>query len=267
LLIQFLTPLINRRSDGYGGRLLAHRARFPAEVIAALRAALPDSMPILVKMNADDGLPWGGLKLDDAVAAAQIFARAGADAVVPSFGYTSLNGFGMLRGDVPLEQMAEAMPYRATRWLVRWLGRVLVPAIPFQSMFLRDAAVRFVEALRGSAAVCIYVGGCDSLGGVQEAMAMGCAAVQIGRPLIREPWFVRKLEAAHRALQHEPSGAPTAAKSAPASASASASSESTCVRCNLCTLASIDPVRFPSGCPYLQPGEGQAFEPADIEDL
>lgn len=258
LLSQFLTPLVNRRHDGFGGRLLAHRARFPAEVIAAVRAALPESMPILVKMNADDGLPFGGLRLEEALQAAQIFARAGADAVVPSFGYTSLNGFGMLRGDVPLAQMAEAMPYRATRWLVRWLGRVLVPAIAYESAFLRDAAASFVEALRGTPAVCIYVGGCDSLEAVQEVMRIGCAAVQIGRPLLREPWFVRKLEAAHRALS-EPGGS-----SAAATISAS---HSKCIRCNLCTLASIDPVRFPSGCPHLQLGEGRPFEPADIEDL
>lgn len=50
-------------------------------------------------------------------------------------------------------------------------------------------------------------------------------------------------------------------------ASASAASQSKCTRCNLCILASIDPDPFPSGCPYLQPGEGRPFEPADIEDL
>jgi len=39
LLDQFLWPVTNRRSDGYGGDDIAARVRFPAEVVAAIRKA------------------------------------------------------------------------------------------------------------------------------------------------------------------------------------------------------------------------------------
>ena len=36
---------------------------------------------------------------------ARLLAAAGCNAIVPSYGYTSVNGFGMLRGGVPLDRM------------------------------------------------------------------------------------------------------------------------------------------------------------------
>merc|ERR1719199_1407502 len=51
LLSQFLTPLINRRSDEYGGSVEA-RARFPAQILENLRTVLGEGFPILAKMNA-----------------------------------------------------------------------------------------------------------------------------------------------------------------------------------------------------------------------
>ena len=40
LLASFLSPLTNRRTDGYGGDI-GNRLRFPLEVLAAVRAAWP----------------------------------------------------------------------------------------------------------------------------------------------------------------------------------------------------------------------------------
>lgn len=255
LLSQFLTPMINRRSDGYGGSLVSDRARFPSEVITAIRNAIPETMPLLVKMNVDDGLPFGGLAIEDSLCAARLFVDAGADAIVPSYGYTSLNGFGMLRGDVPLNQMAAAMPHAFTQWLVRVLGRFLVPTIPYSSLFMKAAVGQYVEALHPRAKV-IYVGGCDSLDAAEEVLNMGCDAVQIGRPLIREPWFVRKLEVCSK--QRTSLGLDLA--------SVRQNSKSLCIRCNHCTLASIDPDKFSGKCPYIEDKEGIQFE-RDIEEL
>ena len=50
LLSQFLTPLINRRADAYGGST-ANRARFPIEVARAIRSALGPGVPIVVKVS------------------------------------------------------------------------------------------------------------------------------------------------------------------------------------------------------------------------
>jgi 2,4-dienoyl-CoA reductase-like NADH-dependent reductase (Old Yellow Enzyme family) len=50
LLSQFLTPLINRRADAYGGST-ANRARFPIEIARAIRSALGPEVPIVVKVS------------------------------------------------------------------------------------------------------------------------------------------------------------------------------------------------------------------------
>jgi 2,4-dienoyl-CoA reductase-like NADH-dependent reductase (Old Yellow Enzyme family) len=58
LLHQFLSPLSNVRSDGYGGSL-ANRMRFPLEVFAAVRAALPERIPFGVRISATDWVEGG----------------------------------------------------------------------------------------------------------------------------------------------------------------------------------------------------------------
>ena len=55
LLHQFLSPVANRRRDGYGGDLDA-RMRFPREVFDAVRAAFPADRPVGVRVSATDWL-------------------------------------------------------------------------------------------------------------------------------------------------------------------------------------------------------------------
>jgi 2,4-dienoyl-CoA reductase-like NADH-dependent reductase (Old Yellow Enzyme family) len=50
LLDQFLWDRTNRRTDGYGGTRVA-RTRFPAEVIAAVRAAVGPHFPIILRFS------------------------------------------------------------------------------------------------------------------------------------------------------------------------------------------------------------------------
>ena len=232
LLSQFLTPLINRRSDEFGGDA-ERRAEFPK---LCLEACLSSKLPVVVKMNSKDGFP-GGMDIDDAIVAAKVFIGAGAHSIVPSYGYTSLNGFGMLRGNVPYEKMAQAFSSVFASFLLRVMGKWLVPQIEYESLFLRDYAKRFVAEF-GTDRV-IYIGGADSVDAIETVLADGCVGVQLGRPLIREPWFVKRMEQAD-----------------------DDDVKSLCVRCNYCTLSSIDPVKFPYGCIFLKKEEG-----ADIEDL
>ncbi len=55
LLHEFLSPVSNQRSDDYGGSL-ENRMRFPLEVLAAVRATVPESVPIGVRVSATDWL-------------------------------------------------------------------------------------------------------------------------------------------------------------------------------------------------------------------
>ena len=87
LLSSFLTPVSNQRRDAYGGSL-ENRLRFPLEVFAALRAALPDDKPMSVRLSATDWVD-DGLTPEDSVAIARAFADAGCDLIDVSAGQTS----------------------------------------------------------------------------------------------------------------------------------------------------------------------------------
>ncbi|MBO6010380.1 MAG: FAD-dependent oxidoreductase, partial [Oscillospiraceae bacterium] len=75
LIHQFLSPLTNRRGDGYGGSR-ENRFRFALEVIDAVRAAVGPGFPIELRFSAMETAP-GGITLADAVA----FAKAAEDRV------------------------------------------------------------------------------------------------------------------------------------------------------------------------------------------
>lgn len=66
LLHQFLSPLANQRGDAYGGSAQA-RMRFPLEVFDAVRQAVPDSVPVGVRVSATDWVE-GGLDLEQTIA-------------------------------------------------------------------------------------------------------------------------------------------------------------------------------------------------------
>jgi anthraniloyl-CoA monooxygenase len=87
LLSAFITPLMNRRTDDYGGTL-ENRLRFPLEVFAAMRAVWPQKKPMSVRISATDWVE-GGITGEDAVEIAKAFAAAGADVIDVSAGQTS----------------------------------------------------------------------------------------------------------------------------------------------------------------------------------
>jgi 2,4-dienoyl-CoA reductase-like NADH-dependent reductase (Old Yellow Enzyme family) len=58
LLSQFLSPLFNKRTDGYGGSI-ANRMKLLLEVIAAVRTKVGPQFPIAVKLNSSDMLEGG----------------------------------------------------------------------------------------------------------------------------------------------------------------------------------------------------------------
>ncbi len=68
LLHQFLSPLANQRDDRYGGSLV-NRMRYPLDVFDAVRAALPESIPLGVRVSATDWVD-GGWDLEQTIALA-----------------------------------------------------------------------------------------------------------------------------------------------------------------------------------------------------
>jgi 2,4-dienoyl-CoA reductase-like NADH-dependent reductase (Old Yellow Enzyme family) len=84
LLHQFLSPLSNQRDDGYGGSLI-QRMRYPLEVFDAVRAALPASIPLGVRVSATDWVE-GGWDLEQTLAFAQALKTRGCDWIDVSSG-------------------------------------------------------------------------------------------------------------------------------------------------------------------------------------
>lgn len=65
LLSSFLSPVSNQREDEYGGSL-DNRARFPLEVIRAVREVWPAEKALLLRLSATDYLP-GGTGIEETV--------------------------------------------------------------------------------------------------------------------------------------------------------------------------------------------------------
>jgi anthraniloyl-CoA monooxygenase len=86
LLASFLTPLINQRSDEYGGSM-ANRLRFPLQVFEAVRACWPQRKPMSVRLSATDWVT-GGLTPTDSVEVAHAFKALGCDLIDVSSGQT-----------------------------------------------------------------------------------------------------------------------------------------------------------------------------------
>jgi 2,4-dienoyl-CoA reductase-like NADH-dependent reductase (Old Yellow Enzyme family)/thioredoxin reductase len=91
LINQFLSPLTNLRTDGYGGSL-DNRIRFLLEVLAAVRARTDRSLPVGVRIPGAEGAE-GGLTTTDVCEIAARLENAGADYLSVSTGnYTGLRG-------------------------------------------------------------------------------------------------------------------------------------------------------------------------------
>jgi 2,4-dienoyl-CoA reductase-like NADH-dependent reductase (Old Yellow Enzyme family) len=87
LLHQFLSPIANQRSDAYGGSA-ENRMRFPLAVFDAVRAAVPASVAVGMRLSATDWVD-GGWGPADSVAFAQALKRRGGDFIHVSSGGVS----------------------------------------------------------------------------------------------------------------------------------------------------------------------------------
>jgi 2,4-dienoyl-CoA reductase-like NADH-dependent reductase (Old Yellow Enzyme family) len=87
LLHQFLSPLSNRRQDGYGGSL-GNRMRYPLEVFDAVRAAWPAERPLGARISATDWVD-GGWDLAQSVELAKALHARGCDWIDVSSGGVS----------------------------------------------------------------------------------------------------------------------------------------------------------------------------------
>jgi len=87
LLHEFLSPLSNQRQDRYGGSL-ENRMRFVLSVAEAVRAAMPDELPLFVRLSATDWSETGGWDVDQSVELCKGLKERGVDLIDVSSGGT-----------------------------------------------------------------------------------------------------------------------------------------------------------------------------------
>ena len=84
LLHQFLSPLSNKRTDGYGGSL-ENRMRLTLEVARAVRREWPEHLPLFVRISATDWVE-GGWDIEQSVELARCLKSEGVDLIDCSSG-------------------------------------------------------------------------------------------------------------------------------------------------------------------------------------
>jgi 2,4-dienoyl-CoA reductase (NADPH2) len=84
LLHEFLSPLSNQRTDLYGGSL-ENRMRLTTEIASRLREALPDEVPLFVRISATDWVE-GGWDLAQSIALAKGLKSVGVEVIDTSSG-------------------------------------------------------------------------------------------------------------------------------------------------------------------------------------
>ena len=87
LIHQFLSPLSNARSDEYGGSF-ENRTRFLIQIVDAIRAVIPESMPLFVRISATDWVE-GGWDLSQSIELARVLKHIGVDLIDVSSGALS----------------------------------------------------------------------------------------------------------------------------------------------------------------------------------
>jgi 2,4-dienoyl-CoA reductase-like NADH-dependent reductase (Old Yellow Enzyme family) len=181
LVSSFLSPLTNRRRDGWGGDA-ARRFRFPAEVYKAVRRAVGPDFPVLLKMNAND-FTWNGLAPRESFPAAHQLAELGVDAlelsggIFETFLHTS-------RGSMPSDLIALDRKPIVRRCLMT-VFRLQKMFIPFKEGYFLPYAAKLKPTLK---IPLILVGGIRTPETAERILETGAADfISMARPLVREP--------------------------------------------------------------------------------
>ncbi|TYO95825.1 2,4-dienoyl-CoA reductase (NADPH2) [Geothermobacter ehrlichii] len=116
IISSFLSPLTNRREDGWGGSR-QNRMRFGVEVVRQVKQA--SGLPLIVRLNGNDFMP-GGIGRELMQEFAQALVAAGADALSVNVGWH----------EAQMPQIVTKVPRGAFAYLARGIRqRVEVPVI------------------------------------------------------------------------------------------------------------------------------------------
>ncbi len=157
LLHEFLSPLSNQRTDQYGGSL-ENRMRLTLEVASAMRAAMPEDLPLFTRLSCTDWIE-GGWDLPQSIELSKQLKSRGVDLIDCSSGAI-----------VPVAKIPVGKGYQ----------------VPFAEAIKREAGIRTAA-----------VGMITEPEYANEIIVEGKAdLVLIGRELLREPYFAHRVSSA-----------------------------------------------------------------------
>ncbi|MFN8225590.1 MAG: NADH:flavin oxidoreductase [Mycobacterium sp.] len=185
----FLSPLINRRKDEYGGGI-DNRSRLVREIAELVRDAVGNQIAVIAKLDMDDGLP-GSIWIDEALRTAQLLDHDRClDALELTQGSSVFKPMYLFRGDTPVREFAAVMP-PALRPGVRLAGKQVMGVYPYEDLYMLESARQFVPVVRNTEL--ILLGGITNRDHVQIGINEGFGFVAMGRALLREPDLVNKM--------------------------------------------------------------------------
>ena len=194
LASSFLSPLINRRTDSFGGSL-ENRAKVARSIALAVRREVekdgPATIAVTAKLNMADGVR-GGISIEESLQTARwLQDDGGLDALELTAGSSLLNPMYLFRGDSPIKEFAAAFR-PPLRWGMRMTGKKFLREYPYRDAFLMGDAERFRDELT---IPLILLGGITNRETMDTAMAAGFSFVAMGRDLLAEPDLINRIRA------------------------------------------------------------------------
>lgn len=186
----FLSPLLNRRDDEFGGSL-QNRAKVARGLVMAVRRAVRQQVAVTAKLNMTDGIR-GGITVDEALTTARwLQDDGGLDAIELTAGSSLVNPMYLFRGDAPVKEFAAAFK-PPLRWGVRMTGHRFFREYPYRDAYLLREARLFRAELT---IPLILLGGITNRTTMDLAMAEGFEFVAMARALLAEPDLVNRIAA------------------------------------------------------------------------
>ncbi len=180
--LQFLSGYTNRREDEYGGSF-EKRARFPLDVIRAVKRLAGADFPVIYRLSAEEDVP-NGVDLEEAVKFAKLAQEAGVDAIHVSAGTWDsrmATFFGALQGTVDPQGKRLSEGVSIGMW---------VPPLYVSRGNLVPLAAAVKQAV--SIPVIAVCGLSPEMG--EDVIAEGKAdLVSMGRQIIADPEYPRKV--------------------------------------------------------------------------
>jgi len=193
LASSFLSPLVNRRTDEFGGSL-ENRAKVARGIVLAVRREVerlgPAPIAVTAKLNMADGVR-GGISIEESLQTAKwLQDDGGLDALELTAGSSLLNPMYLFRGDAPLKEFAATFS-PPLRWGMLMTGKKFLREYPYRDTYLLRDAQQFRNELT---LPLILLGGITNRESMDLAMAEGFDFVAMGRALLAEPDLINRIK-------------------------------------------------------------------------